>query len=196
MQPAMANVGVLLLQLGTPDAPTAQALRPYLRQFLGDPRVIEVPRWKWWFVLNLFILPFRPAASAAKYRRIWDAQTGQPVGVELVRAQRLHPGHPRQRRPHPAARAGEGEDRPDVDRVDLPPGARIERFRLHGQFAAWVEGLHVFFYKPSADYTFHIGRSRLAANALVLQRGDVMIRLEGKLDKATALAIARSLRTL
>jgi hypothetical protein len=75
----------------------------------------------------------------------------------------------------------------------VPPGARIERFRLRGQFAAWVEGLHAFFYKPSADYTFHTGRSRLAANALVLQHGDVMIRLEGKLDKATALAIARSL---
>lgn len=75
----MPNVGVLLVQLGTPDAPTAPALRPYLRQFLGDPRVIEVPRWKWFFILNFFILPFRPAASAAKYRRIWHDQTGSPL---------------------------------------------------------------------------------------------------------------------
>src|SRR5206468_571600 len=44
-----------------------------------DPRVIEVPRWKWWFILNLFILPFRPARSAAKYRRIWHPQTGSPL---------------------------------------------------------------------------------------------------------------------
>jgi hypothetical protein len=76
----------------------------------------------------------------------------------------------------------------------VSPGARIERFRLRGQFAVWVEGLHVFFYKPSADYTFHTGRSRLAANALLVQRGDVMVRLEGKFDKATAIRIARSLR--
>src|SRR5881227_1881982 len=72
-------IGVLLIQLGTPDAPTTRALRPYLRQFLGDPRVIEVPRLKWWFILNLFILPFRPKQSAAKYRRIWDSQTGSPL---------------------------------------------------------------------------------------------------------------------
>jgi hypothetical protein len=78
----------------------------------------------------------------------------------------------------------------------VPPEARFERFRFGCQFAAWVEGLHVFFYKPSADYTFHIGHSRLAANALVVQRGAVMVRLEGEFDKATALAIARSLRTL
>lgn len=73
------SVGVLLIQLGTPDAPTAAALRPYLRQFLSDRRVIEVPPLKWWFILNLFILPFRPAQSAAKYQRIWDAQTGSPL---------------------------------------------------------------------------------------------------------------------
>jgi ferrochelatase len=71
--------GVLLIQLGTPDAPTAAALRPYLRQFLGDPRVIDVPRWKWRLILNLFILPFRPRQSAAKYARIWDPKTGSPL---------------------------------------------------------------------------------------------------------------------
>jgi len=72
--------GVLLIQLGTPDAPTPAALRPYLRQFLSDPRVIEsAPSWKWRLILNLFILTRRPAQSAAKYRRIWDAQTGSPL---------------------------------------------------------------------------------------------------------------------
>lgn len=73
------HLGILLVQLGTPDAPTASALRPYLRQFLGDPRVIEVPRWKWSIILNLFILPFRPKQSAAKYARIWDPATGSPL---------------------------------------------------------------------------------------------------------------------
>jgi ferrochelatase len=75
----MRAPGVLLIQLGTPDEPTTPALRRYLRQFLGDPRVIEVPRWKWRLILNLFILPFRPARSAAKYRRIWDPVTGSPL---------------------------------------------------------------------------------------------------------------------
>lgn len=76
---ASAPVGVLLIQLGTPDAPTARALRRYLRQFLSDPRVIELPRWQWLPIFYLFVLPFRPAQSAAKYRRIWQAQTGSPL---------------------------------------------------------------------------------------------------------------------
>jgi ferrochelatase len=71
--------GILLIQLGTPDAPTPQALRPYLRQFLTDPRVIDVPPWKWWFILHAFILRRRPAQSAAKYQRIWDPATGSPL---------------------------------------------------------------------------------------------------------------------
>lgn len=75
----MQRTGVLLVQLGTPDAPTAEALRPYLRQFLGDPRVIEAPRLLWWLVLNLSILPRRPKQSAAKYQRIWNAKTGSPL---------------------------------------------------------------------------------------------------------------------
>ena len=86
------GLGVLLVQLGTPDAPTPQALRPYLKQFLSDPRVIEIPRWKWRIILNLFVLPRRPAQSAAKYQRIWDPKTGSPLlhwtkrQTELVQA--------------------------------------------------------------------------------------------------------------
>lgn len=75
----VSKLGILLVQLGTPDAPTPTALRPYLRQFLSDPRVIEVPRWKWNIILNLFVLPFRPKQSAAKYARIWDPVTGSPL---------------------------------------------------------------------------------------------------------------------
>jgi ferrochelatase len=73
------STGVVLIQLGTPDSPTVPALRRYLRQFLGDPRVIEAPRLRWWFVLNIFILPFRPRRSAAKYQRIWHPVTGSPL---------------------------------------------------------------------------------------------------------------------
>src|SRR5437660_5717408 len=73
------STGVLLIQLGTPDAPTPAALRVYLRQFLSDRRVIETPRLLWWFILHFAILPRRPGQSAAKYARIWDPKTGSPL---------------------------------------------------------------------------------------------------------------------
>ncbi len=77
----MANgrTGVLLIQLGTPDAPTVRSVRRYLREFLGDPRVIEAPRLIWWFVLNFRVLPFRSFSSAVKYARIWHPETGSPL---------------------------------------------------------------------------------------------------------------------
>jgi ferrochelatase len=71
--------GILLIQLGTPDAPTYRGLFPYLRQFLSDRRVIEVPRAIWLPLLYLRILPFRSGQSAAKYRRIWHPETGSPL---------------------------------------------------------------------------------------------------------------------
>lgn len=75
-QPAQA--GVLLVNLGTPEAPTARALRPYLAEFLGDPRVIEYPRWLWWLILHGVILRIRPARSAHAYARVWTAE-GSPL---------------------------------------------------------------------------------------------------------------------
>ncbi|NNL85186.1 MAG: ferrochelatase, partial [Myxococcales bacterium] len=68
------DIGVLLVNLGTPDAPTPRALRRYLREFLSDPRVVEVPRPIWWFVLRAFVLPFRPRKSAEAYAAIWDRE--------------------------------------------------------------------------------------------------------------------------
>ena len=76
---------MLLAQLGTPDAPTPAALRRYLRQFLGDPRVVERNRLLWWFILRLFVLPRRPRRSAALYQRIWT-RDGSPLLV-ISRAQ-------------------------------------------------------------------------------------------------------------
>jgi protoporphyrin/coproporphyrin ferrochelatase len=81
--------GILLIQLGTPDAPTAEALKPYLRQFLSDPRVIENQGWKWKFILNFLVLRNRPAESAAKYARIWDPQTGSPLLHYTIRQTEL-----------------------------------------------------------------------------------------------------------
>jgi ferrochelatase len=74
------RIGVLLAQLGTPDAPTPAALRRYLRQFLGDPRVVERNRVLWWFILRLLVLPRRPRRSAALYQRIWT-HDGSPLLV-------------------------------------------------------------------------------------------------------------------
>lgn len=73
------SIGILLVNLGTPEAPTAQAVRPYLRRFLSDPRVVEGPRWLWWLVLNSVILTRRPPRTAAAYAKIWDTTHGSPL---------------------------------------------------------------------------------------------------------------------
>lgn len=75
-----ARTGVLLIQLGTPAAPTAAALRPYLKEFLSDPRVVEIPPLVWWPILNGIILNTRPAKSAQKYASIWLPE-GSPLRV-------------------------------------------------------------------------------------------------------------------
>jgi ferrochelatase len=76
----IAKTGIVLVNLGTPDAPTPPAVRRYLRQFLSDPRVVEIPAPLWQIILNLFILPFRPKASAKKYASIWSPE-GSPLKV-------------------------------------------------------------------------------------------------------------------
>jgi ferrochelatase len=83
---SLQRVGILLSNLGTPDEPTVPALRRYLRQFLSDPRVIEVPRPVWAVILNSFILPFRPRKVAEAYREIWTDE-GSPLLV-IARQQR------------------------------------------------------------------------------------------------------------
>ena len=70
--------GALLVNLGTPDAPTTAALRRYLREFLGDPRVLDLPAPLRWLLLNLVILPRRPRRSAEAYAKIWT-EVGSPL---------------------------------------------------------------------------------------------------------------------
>ena len=70
--------GVLLANLGTPDAPTPQAVRRYLREFLSDRRVVDLPRWKWWPILNAFVLTTRPRRVAKAYASIWTPE-GSPL---------------------------------------------------------------------------------------------------------------------
>lgn len=74
------RLGVLLANVGTPDAPTYWAVRRFLRQFLSDPQVIKLSRWLWLPILYVFILTFRPFRSARAYRRIWT-RDGSPLLV-------------------------------------------------------------------------------------------------------------------
>ena len=83
--PRARPVGVLLVNLGTPEAPTARAVRRYLREFLGDPRVVEANRLAWALVLNAIVLPRRAGASAQAYRKVWTPE-GSPL---LVHARAL-----------------------------------------------------------------------------------------------------------
>jgi ferrochelatase len=83
--PASPRTALLLVNLGTPDAPTPEAVRPYLKEFLSDPRVINMPALGRWLLLNLIILPRRPAKSAEAYQRVWTDE-GSPL---LLATQRL-----------------------------------------------------------------------------------------------------------
>lgn len=72
------KIGILLANLGTPDEPTAPAVKRYLKQFLSDPRVIDLPKFKWQLILNLFVLPKRAPKVAEAYKGIWTEQ-GSPL---------------------------------------------------------------------------------------------------------------------
>jgi ferrochelatase len=72
------KVGVLVTNLGTPDAPKKAELKRYLKEFLSDPRVVEVPRLLWWMILNLVILNIRPRRSAKAYETVWT-ERGSPL---------------------------------------------------------------------------------------------------------------------
>jgi ferrochelatase len=86
------KTGILLVNLGTPDAPTPQAVRRYLKEFLGDPRVVEMPRALWWLILNGIILNTRPKKSAAKYASVWLPE-GSPLRVHTEKQTALLQGY-------------------------------------------------------------------------------------------------------
>jgi ferrochelatase len=86
---AAKGVGVLLVNLGTPLAPTPAAVRAYLAEFRSDPRVIEIPRVLWQPILRGFILRTRPARSAAAYRKIWTEDGSPLLAISLRQAERL-----------------------------------------------------------------------------------------------------------
>lgn len=138
------RVGVLLINLGTPEAPTARALRPYLKEFLSDRRVVEIPRPIWWLILNGIILNTRPRKSAEKYASIWTP-AGSPLKVHTEALARLLGEELDRRSVHPlvvdyAMRYG----RPDVAgalaRLKAQGCDRLLILPLYPQYAASSAG--------------------------------------------------------
>ncbi|MEQ1671531.1 MAG: ferrochelatase, partial [Hyphomicrobium sp.] len=81
------RVGVLLLNLGTPDGTTYWPMRRYLKEFLSDERVIEEPKWKWWPILNLIILTVRPSKKGRDYATIWNNERDEGPLKTITRSQ-------------------------------------------------------------------------------------------------------------
>jgi len=134
------KVGVLLLNLGTPAAPTGAALRPYLKQFLSDPRVIEIPRLVWWPILNLIILNTRPNKSAKKYAQIWTEE-GSPLLVHTQRQTKMLQGYLGERTRTPmvvdfAMRYGSPSVESVIDKLKAQGCDRILAIPLYPQYAA------------------------------------------------------------
>ena len=89
MQTSSSRTGIILVNLGTPEAPSASAIRSYLGEFLWDKRVVEIPRPLWWLILNFIILPWRPRKIVHSYQSIW-LKEGSPLRViSLEQAKRL-----------------------------------------------------------------------------------------------------------
>lgn len=134
------RVGILLINLGTPDAPTSTALRRYLKQFLSDPRVIEIPRLIWWPILNGIILNLRPRKSAEKYAQIWSSE-GSPLLVHTKKQAILLQGHLGTRIASPfvvdfGMRYGNPSIASAIARLKAKHCNRILVFPLYPQFAA------------------------------------------------------------
>jgi protoporphyrin/coproporphyrin ferrochelatase len=157
----MSPPAVLLVQLGTPDAPTVPALRRYLKQFLGDPRVIELPRFRWWLILHLFVLPFRPKQSAAKYQRIWNAATGSP----LLHYTRLQTAALQRALPHVPVRFGM--------QVGNPPVADV----LHEMIQQGVERLLVLPMYPQYSATTTASATDALFHAVMKERRVPSLRI-------------------
>jgi len=137
---AIAKTAVLLVNLGTPDAPTPQAVRRYLKQFLSDPRVIEIPQALWLPILHGFVLNTRPRKSARKYASIWSSE-GSPLKVHTGKQARLLRGYFGSRVRMPlsvdfAMRYGEPSIQGTLARLKSEGCERVLVLPLYPQYAA------------------------------------------------------------
>ena len=136
---ATGATAVLIVNLGTPDAPTAAAVRPYLREFLSDPRVVEIPRLVWWPILHGIVLRTRPRKSAAKYASVWLPE-GSPLAVWTQRQATLLLGSLGERGHRVVVRHAMRYGQPSVSSVlDELMAERVERvlvLPMYPQYAA------------------------------------------------------------
>ena len=136
------RTAVLLVNLGTPDAATPAAVRRYLREFLSDPRVVEIPRVLWWLILHAVVLRVRPAKSAAKYARIWTEE-GSPLAIWTTKQAALLKGYLGERGHPPSAlqvrhamRYGNPSITQVLDELKADNTTRILVLPLYPQYAA------------------------------------------------------------
>jgi protoporphyrin/coproporphyrin ferrochelatase len=134
-----ARVGVLLVNLGTPDAPTPAALRRYLAEFLSDPRVVEIPKLPWWLILHGVILRVRPAKSALKYASVWTPE-GSPLAVWTAKQAKLLAGYLGQAghavRVRDAMRYGQPSIAAGLDALRSEGATRVLVLPLYPQYSA------------------------------------------------------------
>ncbi|WP_047534162.1 ferrochelatase [Methylotenera sp. N17] len=134
------KVGILLANLGTPDAPTAKALRPYLKQFLMDTRVVEIPKLIWYWILHCIILVIRPKKSAEKYAQVWSSE-GSPLLVHAQKQTKMLEGFLAQHIKSPFAVAlgmtyGNPSMQQAIDTLKAQHCNKILVFPLYPQYAA------------------------------------------------------------
>ena len=137
---SQARTGILLVNLGTPAAPTPAALRSYLKEFLSDPRVVEIPKPLWWLILNGIVLNLRPKKSAKKYASIWTAE-GSPLKVHTEKQLKLLKGWLGERIKSPlkieyAMRYGQPSISDGLDKLKVSGCDRILILPLYPQYAA------------------------------------------------------------
>ncbi len=141
---SLSKTAIVLVNLGTPDAPTASAVRRYLREFLSDPRVVEIPKMVWWWILNLIILPFRSGKSAKKYAMIWTKE-GSPLKVHTEKQALLLRGYMGERghsalQVVPAMRYGQPAISQVLDQLKQEGCERILILPAYPQYSATTTG--------------------------------------------------------
>ena len=133
------RTAVLLVNLGSPDAPTASALRRYLAEFLWDPRVVEIPRPLWWLILHGVLLRVRPRQSAAKYASIWTREGAPLITWSQRQAKRLAGDLGQRGQPvlvRSAMRYGQPSIGSALDALRAEGATRILVLPLYPQYAA------------------------------------------------------------
>lgn len=140
MNQQQSRIGLLLVNLGTPDSPSKADVRSYLKEFLSDPRVVEGSRLAWWLVLNSVILNTRPKKSAAAYRKIWTEDGSPLLYFSQRQAEALQQQLGEQVKVMMAMRYGNPSIARGLDELKQAGCDRILLFPLYPQYSATTTG--------------------------------------------------------